>query len=80
MSTIELKKNIHSLVDSIENENLLMKFYDLMSKMKDVTNGLLWSRLSKEEQEELLLSEKESEDPENLLSYNEMKNKHSKWL
>ena len=48
MSTIELKKNLHSLVDSIENENLLMKFYDLMSKMKDVKNGQLWSRLSKE--------------------------------
>ncbi len=80
MTTVELKKNIHTLVDSIENEKLLMKFYDLMSKMKDVRNDQLWSRLSNEEQEELLLSEKESEDPKNLRSYDEMKNKHSKWL
>jgi hypothetical protein len=80
MSTIELKKNIHSLVDSIENENLLMKFYDIMSKMKEVKNGQLWTRLSKEDQEVLLLSEMESDDPKNLLSYSEMEKKHSKWL
>jgi hypothetical protein len=40
----------------------------------------LWSNLSKEEQEELLLSEEESNYETNLVSHQEMKKKHQKWL
>jgi hypothetical protein len=30
MNTIELKKNFHILIDSIDNENLLINFYDII--------------------------------------------------
>jgi hypothetical protein len=80
MTTIELKNNFHHLIDSIDNENLLLRFYDLMKSRTISKDGKLWSRLTKEEQEELLIAFEESEKEENLLSHDEMMKKHKKWL
>lgn len=80
MNTIELKNNFHNLIDSIENETLLMNFYELMKKRSSTKEGQLWSRLNKQEQEELLLALEESENEVNLISHEEMKKKHKKWL
>ena len=80
MTTIELKNNFHQLIDSIENENLLLKFYELMRNRSISKEGNLWSRLSKEEQDDLLMAFNESDKEENLIKQNEMMNKHKKWL
>lgn len=80
MSTIELKQNLHLLIDSIDNDNLLVNFYDLIKKRSSAKEGQLWNRLSAHEQELLLLSLEESENPENLISHDEMIKKHKKWL
>jgi len=80
MNTIELKKNFHLLIDSIDNENLLVSFYDLIRKRSLTRDGQLWSRLTIAEQEELLLALEESDNPENLISHDEMVAKHKKWL
>jgi len=76
MSTIELKKEIHTLIDSITDEAVLQRFFNLIKTEK----RNLWDALSKEQQEELLLSDEESNDPSNLISHEEMKKRHSKWL
>jgi hypothetical protein len=68
------------LIDSIDNEHLLLRFYDLMKSRTISKEGKLWSRLTKEEQEELLIAFEESEKEENLLSHDEMMKKHKKWL
>lgn len=80
METTQLKNNFHQLIDSIDNERILAKFFELMSKSKDAVEGQLWSRLSEEEQAELLLSDLESKDSVNLVSHQIMQKKHSKWL
>jgi len=80
MTTIELKNNFHHLIDSIDNENLLLKFYDLMKSRTATKEGNLWSRLTKEEQEELSAAFNESKSDENLISHEEMIKKHKKWL
>ena len=80
MNTIELKNNLHHLIDSTNNDHLLSKFYSLMVTIKNQPEGKLWSRLSKEEKDELLLSELESNDPENLIQHAEIEKKHKKWL
>ena len=80
MNTIELKQNFHHLIDSIDNENLLINFYDLIKKRSSAKEGQLWNRLTKQEKEELLLSLEESKNPENLISHEEMKIKYKKWL
>jgi hypothetical protein len=80
MNTIALKKNFHLLIDSIENENLLISFYELMKKRSSTKEGQLWNRLTQKEQDELLLSLEESENSDNLISHDEMVKKHKKWL
>ena len=80
MNTIELKNSFHNLIDSINNDALLMRFYDIISQIKNSREGELWNKLSKEDQEDLLLSAKESENEENLISHEEMKKKHKRWL
>jgi hypothetical protein len=80
MTTLELKNNFHQLIDSIDNENLLLKFYELMRNRSISKEGSLLSRLSKEEQDDLLLAFNESDKEENLIRNNEMMKKHKKWL
>lgn len=80
MNTIELKKNLHDLIDSIDNENLLLNFYDLIRRRTSTKEGQLWSRLTKQEKKELLSTLEQSENHGNLISHKEMKKKHNKWL
>ena len=80
MDSIELRNNFHNLIDSIKNDALLMRFYDIMTRAKNTKEGTLLGRLTKEEYKELMLAYKESEDEENLRSHEEMKEKHKRWL
>ena len=80
MSTLKLKKDFHNLIDSIENENLLSDFYTLIKRRISGKEGKLWKGLTTKEQEELNLAFEESQKPENLISHDEMKKKHKKWL
>ena len=80
MNTIELRQNFHLLIDRIDNDNLLINFYDLIKERSSAKEGQLWNKLTYQEQEELLLSLEESKNPENLISHEEMKNKHKEWL
>ena len=80
MTTIELKNNFHHLINSIENEKVLQEFYELMLRKRTSQDGRLWAMLSTDEIAELLLANEESENPENLISNEEMKKKYSKWL
>ncbi|MFZ4724817.1 MAG: hypothetical protein ACOYMD_05175 [Paludibacter sp.] len=80
MTTIELKSNFHNLIDTINDVGILSKFYDLLSNVKESKDGLLWNRLSIEEQNELMQIEKDSQQLSNLISGADMINKHKKWL
>jgi hypothetical protein len=80
MEATQLRINFHQLIDSIDNERILSKFYGLMSKSRESTDGKLWSRLTSEEQDELLLSDIESDNPDNIISHTVIQKKHSKWL
>jgi len=76
MNTIELKQNFHHLIDSIDNEKLLINFYDLIKKRTTVKEGQLWNNLTEQEKQELILSLDESKKPENLIDHEEMTIKH----
>ncbi len=80
MNTLELRKDFHNLIDSIENESLLSDFYILIKRRISGKEGKLWKGLTKKEQEELNLAFKESENAKNLISHEDMRKKHKKWL
>jgi hypothetical protein len=80
MDTLDIKKSFHHLIDSIENDDLLLDFYELLKNRTSVKEGQLWENLSKSEKEELFISLEESKSSYNLISHAEMKKKHRKWL
>ncbi len=80
MNTAELKSNLHQLIDSIDNKTVLNKFYDLILSAKNNADGALWSKLSKEEQDELLLADTEANTSSNLIPHAQVEAKHKKWL
>jgi hypothetical protein len=80
MTTVELRSNFHKLIDNTNNDSVLSKFYELLSKANEERDGELWAGLSYDEQQELLEIEKESHDITLLISHSEMFQKHKKWL
>jgi len=80
MNTVEIKQNFHTLIDQIDNECLLVNFYELMKKRSSAREGKLWNKLSKDQQNELLTALDEIQNPSNLISHSKMKTKHRKWL
>ena len=39
MNTVEIKQNFHTLIDQIDNECLLVNFYELMKKRSSAREG-----------------------------------------
>lgn len=67
MKTVDLKSNIHKIVDEIQSEQLLQTLYDFL-KVREATNhGRLWDKLTEEQKQEVLLAYDESEDENNLI-------------
>lgn len=80
MKQSDIKNDFHHLIDEIENDGLLMRFYDLMKKSKGQREGDLWNQLSNEQKDLLLLTEEESGNPKNLIDHKTQIAKHKKWL
>lgn len=74
------KEAFHKLIDKIDNEEILKGYFQLIERLNKNQTGKLWDSLTSEEQEELLLSYEESFDPKNLISHEEVKGQHDKWL
>lgn len=80
MSRLEIRQNFHNLIDSIENENMLLSFYELLKSRSQSDQGSLWKKLSWQEQEDLIKLADSTNDPSKLIDHNEVKKKHKKWL
>ncbi|MGF1585500.1 MAG: hypothetical protein ACFCUM_09285 [Bacteroidales bacterium] len=80
MERSDIKNKFHTLIENIDNETLLMKFYDLMIQSATNEEGQLYAQLTNEQKDVLMLADEESNDPANLISHNEQKKKHKKWL
>jgi hypothetical protein len=80
MNSPNIKQNFHNLIDKIDNERLLISFYNLMKKRSSAQEGKLWNSLSNDQQNELLTALDEIKNPDNLLPHSKMKIKHKKWL
>lgn len=67
MGTVELKSNLHKLVDRIEDERLLRAIYSFLEKREKSEDGQMWKQLTDEQKQEVLRAFEESEDDENLM-------------
>ena len=77
MSITEIKNNFHTLIDNLNDAEILNNFYEALLSY---SNNSLRNELSEEGKRELLLAYEESEDEENLIDYQTVKKKHLKWI
>jgi hypothetical protein len=77
---MKIKGDFHQLIDSIDDEQLLKSYYQLIQKINNDRNGHLWNSLTEDQKTELLTSYEESFDSSNLLSHEQVKLQHDKWL
>jgi hypothetical protein len=80
MSSTEIKNSFHKLIDDIDNDIILSKFYNIMEKASESKDGQLWERLSEEDKKELLLIDNEIDNEDNLIPHSKVQEKHKKWL
>lgn len=79
MTTIELKSNLHNLIENINDKNILSGFYHLLANSKQNKVGLLWNNLSKEEQADLEMLAREDDINLKLISNEDVLKKYQKW-
>lgn len=74
------KEAFHQLIDRIQDEEVLKGYFELIQHLDSNQTGSLWNSLSESEKAELLISFNESFDPKNLVSHDNVKRQHKKWL
>ncbi len=79
-NSIKIKADIHSLIDKLENNDLLEIVYQLLNSKNHQKEGELVSNLSPEQKKELYLAYGESLDDSNLIDLDNLKAKHLKWF
>ena len=57
MRSINLKSNIHKIVDRIESEHLLQTIYDFLKIRETNKPNQLWHSLTEQQKQEVLLCE-----------------------
>ncbi len=67
MGTIELKSNLHKIVDRIEDERLLSAIYNFLQVRENSEEGQMWKTLTDEQKREVLQAYEESENDANLI-------------
>ncbi len=77
---MKTKAAFHELIDNIEDEEILKGYFKLIQKLNSHQTGQLWNSLNEEEKNELLLSYEESLNQNNLISHEDVKVQHDKWL
>ena len=73
MGTIELRSNLHKIVDKIDNEQLLHAIYDFLKQRMNSEEGQIWKSLTEEQKKEVYLSYQESENDDNLIKWEDVK-------
>lgn len=75
-----VKEKFHDLIDAIDNDEMLEAYFNLIYQLKNQETGKLFNKLTKKQKEELKLAYNESFTPTKLLSHEEVKSQHEKWL
>ena len=78
--SIHIKDNLHSLIDKIDNDDLLEMVYKILDSRKKESEGQLIQKLTADQKKELYEAYEESEDESNLIDLEELRSKHSKWF
>ncbi len=76
MGTIELKSDLHKILDKIENEQLLRTIYDFLKQGENSEEGQIWKTLTEQQKKEVYSSYEESEVDTKLIDWESIKKKY----
>ncbi len=77
MTKIELKQNIHSLVDTMDNENILIQVKEMLESISN--ESISFGSLSIEEQRSIQKGIEQLDKGEKI-DYTDIKKKYPEWL
>lgn len=75
-----LKEDLHKLIDSTTDEQLLEDIFMILTGRSDYKEGQIWNNLTEEQKQDTLQSESEIDNESAWESQEEMKKKNAKWL
>lgn len=75
MGTPELRSDLHKILDTIEDEQLLRTIYDFL-KQENFKGGEIWGSLTDDQKKEIYASYEESQDDGKLVSWQQMRKKY----
>ena len=75
-----LKDDIHKLVDSTSDTNLLEDVFMILSSRNSYNQGELWTSLTDQQRKKVLQSESQISNLEDWISNDEVKNISKTWL
>ncbi len=76
MSGLQLKSDLHKIVDCIESEQLLQTIYDFLKMQEQSEEGAIWKSLTDEQKNEVYLSYTESQEERNLVDWETVRKKY----
>ena len=81
MNVLELKGSIHEAVAKMTDEMLLVQLYELINEMSDENKEKIYGEdlLTAEQKVELEIAIQESENPDNLVSFETFVKNHERW-
>lgn len=79
MRTAELKLQLYRLIDSTDDESLLKKLYNSLSKTISKKDTDFWNDFSDVQKQEILASIEESKKKQTT-SHKQIEKKYKKWL
>ncbi|MEO8512206.1 MAG: hypothetical protein ABI543_01470 [Ignavibacteria bacterium] len=80
MSTTEIKKVCHLLLDQIEDKKILEEFLEILKDKRDHSSSDFWNDLTDEQKKDLEEAWIESEDENNLISNEEVMKISGEWI
>lgn len=80
METQTIKQNIYDLLDSIQDEAVLLDFYNILEFQAKDKSELSWEILTKEQKDKILMSHSQTKDPNKIIDSDNFKKRYNKWL
>ncbi len=80
MDMLDIKNNFHHLIESIDDEAVLLNFYLLMKTQLSENDTLSIDTLSAKQYKVLMEAFDESFNDDNLMANEAIKQKYNKWL
>jgi hypothetical protein len=77
---MKVKEKFHELIDTINDEEMLKAYYNLIAQLNIQESGELYRQLTDVQKDELNLAYNESFVSSNLISHKEVKAHHEKWM